>query len=136
MRDFINKIDDQDQIYYYKINEEFLLYLNKYLYYIKYNESHPEEKKDISPLYHYLFGNIDNSKKPKNIDNDYPESFNCFLELKALLFEYDTKHAMKKNIIKIQNENVKEKIRENDKNKGINEILLNLHLIKIRMKIA
>ena len=29
MRDFINKIDDQDQIYYYKINEEFLLYLNK-----------------------------------------------------------------------------------------------------------
>ena len=43
---------------------------------------------------------------------------------------------MKKNTIKIQNENVKEKIRENDKNKGINEILLNLHLIKIRMEIA
>ena len=65
MRDFINNIDDQDQIYYYKINEEFLSYLNKLIYYIKYNESHPEEKKEISPLYHYLYENIDNSKKHK-----------------------------------------------------------------------
>ena len=120
MSSFIDKIDSQDQIYYYNINEEFLLYLNKLIYYIKYNESHSEEKKDISPLYHYLCENIDNSKKPKNLDNDYPESFNCFLELKALLFEYDTKHAIKKNIIKIQNENIEEKISENDNNKRIN----------------
>jgi hypothetical protein len=120
MTSFIEKIDDQDHIYYYNINEEFLLYLNKLIYYIKYNESHPEEKKDISPLYHYLCENIDNSKKPKNIDNDYPESFNYFLEVKALLFEYDTKHDIKKNTIKIQSENVKEEIRENDNNKGIN----------------
>ena len=120
MSSFIEKIDSQDQIYYYNINEEFLLYLNKLIYYIKYNESHSEEKKDISPLYHYLCENIDNSKKPKNLDNDYPESFNYFLELKALLFEYDTKHAIKKNIIKIQNENIEEKISENDNNKRIN----------------
>jgi len=120
MSTFIDKVDAQDQIYYYNINEEFLLYLNKLLYYIKYNESHLEEKKDISPLYHYLCGNIGNSKKPNNLDNDFPESFNYFLELKPLLFKYDTKLAMKKNTIKIQNENVKKKINENDNNKGIN----------------
>ena len=54
MSSFIDKIDSHDQIYYYNINEEFLLYLNKLIYYIKYNESHSEEKKDISPLYHII----------------------------------------------------------------------------------
>ena len=118
MSPLIDKIDDQDRIYYYNINEEFLLYLNKLIYYIKYNESNPKEKKDITPLYQYLCENLDNSKKPKNLDNDYPESFNCFLELKALLFEYDTKYAMKKSTKKIPNESEKEKKSENDNNKG------------------
>ena len=116
MRGFVDKIDDQDRIYYYNINKEFLLYLNQLIYYIKYNESNQKEKKDISPLYHYLCENIDKAKKPNNIDSDYPESFNCFLELKALLFEYDSKYAMIQN----KNENIKEKLSGNDNNKGIN----------------
>ena len=120
MSEFIEKIDNQDKIFYYNINEEFLLYLNKLIFYIKFNELNINEKIDIIPLYKYLCENLNNSKKPKNLDNDYPESFNYFSEIKSLLLDYDTKYANKKNTIKTQNESEKEKISENDNNNNEN----------------
>ena len=123
----LEKIDVQESINYYNINEDFLSVFNKLLYCIKLNEKSPKVKKDISPLLQYLCYSGKVSLKTKDLDEEYPESFNYFSEIKALLIEYDNKFEKEKEkLIAAQSDDSKydtleEKYNDQNNNKGNNE---------------
>ena len=78
-------MNESSEIYYYNIDEEFLQYLNKLLYYLNYNQKNPKEIKDINSLYKYLCDYGSNTKKASDLDEKYAEHINCFSKIKDLI---------------------------------------------------
>ena len=78
-------MNESSEIYYYNIDEEFLQYLNKLLYYLNYNQKNPKEIKDINSLYKYLCDYGSNPKKASDLDEKYAEHINCFSKIKDLI---------------------------------------------------
>ena len=121
MSNFIKNIDIEDNIDYSNIDEYFLLYLNKLLYYVKFNKKFPEDKKDINPLYEYLCSGNKNEEKRKYLNEQYLETFNYFnTDLEKILIEYGNNYNQNlKTINNIDNKEVSININSNGyKNNG------------------
>ena len=116
---YINEISCEDNIYFYNIDEEFLRYLNKLLYYLNYNEKNPKEKKDINSLYKYLcdYGNI--PKKSIDLDEKYPEHINYFSKIKDLISIIEVTYKNEDEILSQKNTN-KENINANNNGQNKN----------------
>ena len=121
-------VESSDNIYYYNIDEKFIHYFNKLLYYLNYNEKNPKEKKDINSLYNYLCDYGKNPKESNDLDEKYPEYINYFSKIKDLICLIEVKYINKDKIVsekensfkKINEENIKENNNGQNSNKNGN----------------
>ena len=121
-------VESSDNIYYYNIDEKFIHYFNKLLYYLNYNEKNPKEKKDINSLYNYLCDYGKNPKESNDLDEKYPEYINYFSKIKDLICLIEVTYINKDKIVsekensfkKINEENIKENNNGQNSNKNGN----------------
>ena len=121
-------VESSDNIYYYNIDEKFIHYFNKLLYYLNYNEKNPKEKKDINSLYNYLCDYGKNPKESNDLDEKYPEYINYFSKIKDLICLIEVTYINKDKIVsekensfkKINEENIKENNNGQNRNKNGN----------------
>ena len=121
-------VESIDNIYYYNIDEKFIHYFNKLLYYLNYNEKNPKEKKDINSLYNYLCDYGKNPKESNDLDEKYPEYINYFSKIKDLICLIEVTYINKDKIVsekensfkKINEENIKENNNGQNSNKNGN----------------
>jgi hypothetical protein len=92
-------VESSDNIYYYNIDEKFIHYFNKLLYYLNYNEKNPKEKKDINSLYNYLCDYGKNPKESNDLDEKYPEYINYFSKIKDLICLIEVTYINKDKIV-------------------------------------